>query len=50
MTINFRFATKDDLPKIVTIYNQVISLKNVTADLAPISVSDREQWFNASSH
>lgn len=50
MTINFRFAARDDLPKIVTIYNQVISLRNVTADLAPISVSDREQWFDASSH
>ncbi|MGK4063797.1 N-acetyltransferase family protein [Weissella paramesenteroides] len=50
MTINFKFATKDDLPKIVTIYNQVIKLKNVTADLAPIPVSDREKWLDASSH
>ena len=50
MSIHFKFAEKDDLPKIVAIYNQVIKLKNVTADLAPISVSDRETWFANSSH
>lgn len=49
MSINFRMARPNDLPRIVEIYNQTISLKNVTADLKPVTVAEREQWFLAFS-
>lgn len=45
MNIDFKYAQINDLPKIVEIYNQTIKLKNVTADIEPVSVSDRKKWF-----
>ncbi len=47
MDISFRRATAADLPAIVAIYNQVIDLHTVTADLAPVTVADRRDWFAA---
>lgn len=41
-----RLATINDLPGIVAIYNQTIPLRYVTADLSPITVSSRIEWFN----
>lgn len=38
-------ATPADLAAIVDIYNSTIAGRMVTADLEPISVADREQWF-----
>lgn len=38
-------ATPADLPAIVDIYNSTIAGRKVTADLEPITVADREQWF-----
>ncbi|MNO38979.1 putative phosphinothricin acetyltransferase YwnH [compost metagenome] len=38
-------ATPADLPAIVDIYNSTIAGRKVTADLEPVTVADREQWF-----
>jgi L-amino acid N-acyltransferase YncA len=43
--LHLRDATKDDLPAIIAIYNQSIPSGRSTADLNPISVADREDWF-----
>lgn len=42
-----RLAVIDDLPRIVEIYNQSITGKQATADLQPVSVADRQAWFDA---
>lgn len=49
MQIKFRYAVRQNLIKIVEIYNQSIKLKNVTADIRQISVSEREAWFENAS-
>ena len=36
-----------DLPNIVAIYNANIASKRVTADLYPVTVSERESWFRS---
>ena len=41
-----RFAKLDDLPDIVAIYNQTIPSRMVTADLEPVSVASRKDWFH----
>lgn len=43
MTI--RDATKADLPAIVAIYNESIPGGKATADLEPVTVSSRKEWF-----
>jgi phosphinothricin acetyltransferase len=40
-----RHARPVDLPEIVAIYNASIPGRMATADLAPVSVADRRQWF-----
>ena len=40
-----RHAAPSDLPEIVAIYNAAIPGRMATADLAPVSVADRKQWF-----
>ncbi len=47
MAIKFKHAKQSQLPKIVEIYNQVIDSGTVTADLAPVTVSERQDWFDA---
>ncbi|WP_205962904.1 GNAT family N-acetyltransferase [Pararobbsia silviterrae] len=47
--LTFRDATRDDLPKIVEIYNSTIASRLVTADLEPVSVESRHAWFDAHS-
>ncbi|MGZ9584440.1 N-acetyltransferase family protein [Paenibacillus marinisediminis] len=44
-----RDAVIDDLPAIVEIYNSTIASRMVTADLEPITTSDRLAWFDAHS-
>ncbi|WP_373100555.1 MULTISPECIES: GNAT family N-acetyltransferase [Pasteurellaceae] len=46
----FRLAESHDLPRILTIYNQVIDKRTVTADLAPVSVESRQDWFDFHLH
>lgn len=45
MTVTFRLATTADQPRIVEIYNQAIATKGSTADLAPMTVAQRQPWF-----
>jgi L-amino acid N-acyltransferase YncA len=40
-----RHAGAADLPHIVSIYNAAIPGRMATADLAPVSVDDRRDWF-----
>ena len=45
MTYQHRFATREDLPAIVNIYNSVIPERSATCDLEPVTVASREAWF-----
>ena len=45
--LSIRLAAIDDLPRIVEIYNQSVAGKQATADLQPVSVADRQAWFDA---
>lgn len=45
-TYHIRLAQLADLPEIVDIYNQSIPAKASTADLEPVSIEDRQAWFN----
>jgi L-amino acid N-acyltransferase YncA len=40
-----RTARREDLPRIVDIYNSTIASREVTADTEPVSVQSREAWF-----
>ncbi len=44
-TLRIRPAQSGDLPRIVEIYNHAVVQKGATADLTPLSVEDRRQWF-----
>ncbi|MDX8289047.1 GNAT family N-acetyltransferase [Metabacillus indicus] len=46
MSFPIRKAVRSDLPAIVEIYNSTIQSRAVTADLTPVTVADREAWFN----
>lgn len=43
--MNIRTATFDDIEAIVDIYNQAIAAGRKTADLTPVSIKDRKNWF-----
>lgn len=45
MSLHFIKASHEYLPRIVEIYNQIIPSRLATADLEPVSVADRENWF-----
>lgn len=47
--LNLRDAEMKDLPAIIEIYNSTIASRMVTADLEPIHVESRIQWFNEHS-
>lgn len=47
MTGRVRLATEADLPAIDSIYNQAIAERFCTADLKPIGVDRRREWFDA---
>ncbi|PMB25109.1 GNAT family N-acetyltransferase [Fischerella thermalis] len=40
-----RHATEADLPKVVAIYNAAVPGRMATADLEPVSVESRRNWF-----
>lgn len=50
MSVEFTYATLHDLPKIVETYNASIPSRLATADLEPVSVISKLQWFNAHSN
>lgn len=43
--LSIRTAQLSDLPAIVSIYNETIAGRMVTADTEPVTVSQREPWF-----
>lgn len=48
-SVTFEHATLHDLPKIVETYNSTVASRLVTADLEPVTVSQKLQWFNLHS-
>jgi len=44
--LEIRPAEFRDLPLIVEIYNQAVMQKGATADLTPVNVEERRQWFS----
>ncbi|GED94608.1 phosphinothricin N-acetyltransferase [Lentilactobacillus buchneri subsp. silagei] len=50
MSVRFEYATHDELPRIVEIYNEIIPSRLATADLEPVSVASRENWFAEFNH
>ena len=42
-----RQARAADLPAIVAIYNSTVAGRQVTADLQPVTVDERQTWFDA---
>lgn len=49
MSFTHRLATRDDLARIVEIYNATIPSRRVTADTEPVSVESRVDWFEEHS-
>lgn len=47
MTVTFKIAQKSDLPEIVRIYNQAVPTFISTADIKPVTLAEREDWFAA---
>jgi L-amino acid N-acyltransferase YncA len=47
MKVEFVYAETNDLKKIVETYNSTIASRIVTADLEPVSVESKQQWFNS---
>lgn len=41
-----RIARQNDLKQIVAIYNQAIADGNCTADIEPLTVAERQEWFD----
>lgn len=50
MTIEFKYATQEDLPKIVVTYNSTIHSRLVTADLEAVTVASKQAWFDLHSN
>ncbi|MDO8999317.1 MAG: N-acetyltransferase family protein [Bacteroidota bacterium] len=46
MQVEFKYASINDLPKIVATYNSTVASRIVTADLEPVSVESKMDWFN----
>ncbi|BBI33746.1 GNAT family N-acetyltransferase [Cohnella abietis] len=42
-------SVREDLEAIVGIYNSTVSLRNVTADIVPVTTESRLTWFNEHS-
>ncbi|MFC4158556.1 GNAT family N-acetyltransferase [Chitinimonas lacunae] len=47
MSFQHRLAVRADLAAIVAIYNATIASREVTADTEPVTVAQREAWFEA---
>jgi L-amino acid N-acyltransferase YncA len=45
-SFELRYATEEDLPRIVEIYNASIPGRRATADLEPVTVASRRDWFS----
>ena len=49
MAVGFKVAEEKDLPAIVATYNATVASRLVTADLEPVTIESRLQWFRAHS-
>jgi len=49
MSFTHRLAARDDLARIVEIYNATIPSRRATADTEPVSVESRVRWFEEHS-
>lgn len=49
MSLQYKDATLEDLPKIVGIYNTTVASRMVTADTEPVTVESKLSWFNEHS-
>jgi phosphinothricin acetyltransferase len=49
MSVEFRYASREDLPQIVATYNSTVASRLVTADLEAVSVESKQAWFDAHS-
>ncbi|MBS1634801.1 MAG: N-acetyltransferase [Bacteroidetes bacterium] len=47
MPVQFHHAHTTDLTRIVDTYNSTIASRLVTADLSPVTVADKQAWFDA---
>lgn len=47
MQTEFIHAQQSDLEKIVATYNSTVASRLVTADLEPVSIESKQQWFDA---
>ena len=47
MILKFEHAKQQDLESIVSTYNSTIASRLVTADLEPVSIESKQDWFNA---
>lgn len=47
MTVTFSYATRQDLPKIIEIYNQAVPTRISTADTNPVTVESKKIWFES---
>lgn len=45
MSLIYRYASLEDLPKIVATYNSTVASRLVTADLEPVSLESKLPWF-----
>ena len=44
--MNYRNAIPADLPNIVSIYNSTVASRMVTADTSPVTIDDKQEWFD----
>jgi L-amino acid N-acyltransferase YncA len=47
MTVTIRAATVDDLPGVLSIYNDVIATSTAVFSLEPTTLDERRRWFDA---
>lgn len=45
-----QYASQEDLPEILAIYNQSIAGKQATANLTPVTCEERSAWFDEHFH
>lgn len=47
MTVTFSYAVREELPKIIDIYNQAVPTHISTADTSPVTVESKIIWFES---
>lgn len=50
LPITIRYAQADDIASVVAIYNQSIPTKQATAELTPVTIADKQDWFDGHIH